>query len=44
VADFTVAPEVEAMLAGALDQAALDHGFQVEDHRLDLVGRCRRCS
>ena len=43
VADFTVAPEVELVLAGALEQAAGDHGFSAEDHRLDLVGRCRRC-
>ena len=43
VADFTVAPEVELVLAGALEQAAGDHGFSAEGHRLDLVGRCRRC-
>jgi len=44
VADFTVAPEVELVLAGALEQAAGDHEFSAEDHRLDLVGRCRRCA
>lgn len=44
VADFTVAPEVESVLADALDGAATEHEFSAEDHRLDLVGRCRRCA
>jgi len=43
VADFTVSPDVEEALARALARAADDAGFQVQDHRLDLVGRCRRC-
>jgi Fur family ferric uptake transcriptional regulator len=43
VADFTVAPEVEAVLADALAGAAEANQFTAEDHRLDLVGRCRRC-
>jgi Fe2+ or Zn2+ uptake regulation protein len=44
VADFTVSPEVEDALEQALGRVADDAGFAVEDHRLDLVGRCRRCS
>ena len=44
VADFTVSPEVEAALARALDTAADAAGFTVQDHRLDLVGQCRRCA
>ena len=44
VADFTVSPEVEEALALALDRAAGQAGFAAEDHRLDLVGRCRRCA
>jgi Fe2+ or Zn2+ uptake regulation protein len=43
VADFTVAPDVESVLAEALERAAAAHEFSAEDHRLDLVGRCRRC-
>ena len=43
VADFTVAPEVEEALARALGQAAEEAGFVAHDHRLDLIGQCRRC-
>jgi Fur family ferric uptake transcriptional regulator len=43
VADFTVAPEVESVLADALGRVSEDNEFSAEDHRLDLVGRCRRC-
>ena len=44
VADFTVSPEVEDALSAALDRAAGDAGFAIQDHRLDLVGQCRRCA
>ncbi len=44
VADFTVSPEVEEALGQALERAAADAGFVTEDHRLDLVGQCRRCA
>jgi Fe2+ or Zn2+ uptake regulation protein len=44
VADFTVAPEVEEALARALGHAAEDAGFVAHDHRLDLIGQCRRCA
>jgi Fur family transcriptional regulator, ferric uptake regulator len=44
VADFTVSPEVEEALAAALTRAADEAGFEAHDHRLDLVGRCRRCA
>jgi len=44
VADFTVSPEVEEALGRALGQAAEEASFTVEDHRLDLVGQCRRCA
>ena len=44
VADFTVAPEVEDALARALGAAAEEAGFVTHDHRLDLIGQCRRCA
>jgi Fe2+ or Zn2+ uptake regulation protein len=44
VADFTVPPEVEEALAGALGRAADEAGFVTQDHRLDLIGQCRRCA
>jgi Fe2+ or Zn2+ uptake regulation protein len=44
VTDFTAPDEVEQSLAAALDQVAASSGFQAENHRLDLVGRCRRCA
>ena len=44
VADFTVAPEIEEALGRALGQAAEVAGFVAHDHRLDLIGQCRRCA
>jgi Fe2+ or Zn2+ uptake regulation protein len=44
VADFTVSSEVEEALGRALESAAADAGFVTQDHRLDLVGQCRRCA
>ncbi len=44
VADFTVAPEVEEALGLALGRAAAAAGFLAHDHRLDLIGQCRRCA
>ncbi|MET0881728.1 MAG: transcriptional repressor, partial [Acidimicrobiales bacterium] len=44
VAAFTVPPEVEEALAGALGRAAEAAGFVTQDHRLDLIGQCRRCA
>ncbi len=43
VADFTVPPDVERELDRALSTVASRTGFQVEQHRLDLVGTCTRC-
>jgi Fe2+ or Zn2+ uptake regulation protein len=43
VDDFTVSAEVEEALATALGRAAAAARFEVHDHRLDLIGRCRRC-
>jgi Fe2+ or Zn2+ uptake regulation protein len=44
VSDFTVPAAVEDALQAALVHAADEHQFQAEHHRLDLVGRCRRCA
>jgi Fur family ferric uptake transcriptional regulator len=44
VADFTVPPDVEEALASALGRAAEAAGFVTQDHRLDLIGQCRRCA
>lgn len=43
VADFTVAPNLERSLDRAFAEVAAAHGFTVEHHRLDLVGRCATC-
>ncbi|NLV55653.1 MAG: transcriptional repressor [Acidimicrobiales bacterium] len=43
VEDFTVPTGVEARLEAALGEAAADAGFEVDLHRLDLVGRCAEC-
>ncbi len=44
VADFTVPPELEESLALALAVVADEASFDVTDHRLDLIGTCRRCA
>ena len=44
VTDFTVPPEVEHDLESALSKVAERTGFQVRQHRLDLVGTCPRCT
>ena len=43
VADFSLAPAVEADLDGALRRAARRARFAVDHHRLDLVGVCAGC-
>ena len=43
VADFTLSPAVEAELERVLAAAARKARYDVEHHRLDLVGRCRSC-
>lgn len=44
VTDFTVPEAVEQDLEAALAKVAKRTGFQVTDHRLDLVGTCPRCT
>lgn len=44
VKDFTVSPKLERLIEESLTQVALDAGFVVDHHRLDLVGRCQQCA
>ena len=44
VVDFTVSEQLERSLDAALGRVALDNGFEVHDHRLDLLGRCATCA
>jgi Fur family transcriptional regulator, ferric uptake regulator len=43
VDDFTVSPQLERSLDTALARVADDTGFELDHHRLDLVGTCRAC-
>jgi Fe2+ or Zn2+ uptake regulation protein len=43
VADFTVSQQLETALEDAMHEVAGGTGFMPEHHRLDLLGRCRRC-
>jgi Fur family transcriptional regulator, ferric uptake regulator len=43
VADFTVSEHLESALEEAMREVADGSGFTPEHHRLDLLGRCRRC-
>ena len=43
VEDFTVSPQLERSLDVALGRVADETGFEVDHHRLDLVGTCRNC-
>jgi Fe2+ or Zn2+ uptake regulation protein len=44
VEDFTVSPKLERLIEESLTRVALDAGFVVDHHRLDLVGRCQHCA
>ncbi len=43
VADFTVPPAVERVLAKVMRDTRKTTGFVAEHHRLDLLGRCADC-
>jgi Fe2+ or Zn2+ uptake regulation protein len=43
VSDFTVPDDLEATITKALGRVAARSRFDVEHHRLDLVGRCEAC-
>ncbi len=44
VADFTVPDAAERALQTALQRIAAEGSFLPEDHRLDVIGRCRPCA
>jgi Fur family transcriptional regulator, ferric uptake regulator len=44
VSDFALADELERTLERAFGRAAKRAGFALDDHRLDLVGRCAKCT
>jgi len=43
VTDFVVPAKAEATIDRALNSIAEERHFEVEHHRLDLVGRCQTC-
>lgn len=43
VSDFALSPAIEAELERVLAAAARKARYEVEHHRLDLVGRCSSC-
>jgi Fe2+ or Zn2+ uptake regulation protein len=44
VRDFTVSTGLEQSIETALTQVAAQQGFQLDHHRLDLVGLCEDCA
>jgi Fe2+ or Zn2+ uptake regulation protein len=44
VRDFTVSPRLERSIDEALIEVADQAGFQLDHHRLDLVGLCEACA
>ena len=44
VSDFELAPDAETMLDQALTRSGESARFQVDAHRLDLLGTCSRCA
>lgn len=44
VRDVVVPEQVEQKLDSALSEIARRSGFKLDQHRLDLIGRCRKCA
>ncbi len=44
VVDVEASPGLERVIADSCREIASRAGFRLEGHRLDLVGRCERCS
>jgi len=44
VDDFTVSPQMERSLEGALERAVAGTGFRAAAHRLDVIGTCESCA
>lgn len=41
--DVTLPDDVESSLHGVADRASHEHGYEVDTHRLELVGTCPDC-
>jgi Fur family transcriptional regulator, ferric uptake regulator len=44
VEDLHSTPKLERALGDAARSASADQGYEISDHRLDLIGRCSECS
>jgi Fur family transcriptional regulator, ferric uptake regulator len=44
VRDIIVPPELELSIGALLEQVAATTKFTIDEHRLDLVGRCEECA
>jgi hypothetical protein len=44
VRDVELPGKLERSIDGLLASVGVDIGFVVEEHRLDLVGRCKECA
>ena len=44
VSDVTIPEHLEAKLSASFTQLAKNSGFKLMQHRLDLVGYCKKCS
>lgn len=44
VTDFQLTPDTESTLDKAFSRVARRAGFQIEGHRLDLIGMCTACA
>jgi len=43
VVDVTVGARLERLIDQAVTRIATDTGYRIDDHRLDLIGRCAAC-
>lgn len=44
VLDVEIPSDIERVLTKGMSDVAKDNAFELEGHRLDLLGRCSRCS
>jgi Fe2+ or Zn2+ uptake regulation protein len=42
--DVVIPEQLEEKLDSALTQLAKQSGFTLDQHRLDLIGRCKKCA
>ncbi len=43
IEDITLPPELEAAIGTAIGAVRVERGFEVDDHRFDLMGVCGNC-